>query len=323
MTAMRRLMLAALVLTVSACTATGTADAPKMSTADRLAPLANPALTPRGWSPVQAGTIQISVPASWFIENPGYACGGGVPGMVFGYEQPKLPAGEGCRYPPNVVAITAAPRGPLHHARHVLRNGIKAELGRRGDTRLLRALGMQVQANGPLADRVLGTLTHSPLSVVLHSATSVPRNWRHVTFGGLRLAVPARWTVRHSAWSSCVFNIEPDVLALRNTRAFTASSCPAVAPIARYLAAQPGMVVDAGPKIEPTPANAHCQRRAALRICIDPPPTGSGDTVGHELSLLTAQITAPGWTHPDQIEIGLTGTGLTPARIFDSIQPAH
>jgi hypothetical protein len=52
-----------------------------------------------------------------------------------------------------------------------------------------------------------------------------------------------------------------------------------------------------------------------------PPPPGGGLDPGHELNLLTAQLRVPGQTAIDQIEIGLTGTGITPLEIFDSMKP--
>jgi hypothetical protein len=56
--------------------------------ASRLSPLADVSLTPPGWAPVGLGPIQISVPSSWLIEDPGYACGGGAQGMVFVNQSP-------------------------------------------------------------------------------------------------------------------------------------------------------------------------------------------------------------------------------------------
>jgi hypothetical protein len=70
------------------------------------------------------------------------------------------------------------------------------------------------------------------------------------------------------------------------------------------------------------PADATCLSRHTLRICLDPPPPPVGGfSPGHELNLLTAQVRLPGQTAVDQIEIGLTGTGVTPLDIFDSLKP--
>jgi hypothetical protein len=46
-----------------------------------------------------------------------------------------------------------------------------------------------------------------------------------------------------------------------------------------------------------------------------------GFAAGHEVNLLTAQVTVPNHVTVDQIEIGLTGTGVTPLEIFDSMRP--
>jgi hypothetical protein len=75
--------------------------------------------------------------------------------------------------------------------------------------------------------------------------------------------------------------------------------------------------------VSAAPAGATCLTRNRLRICVDPPPPPSGGfATGHELNLLTAQIRVPGQADLDQIEIGLTGTGVTPLEIFDSMRPA-
>ena len=60
------------------------------------------------------------------------------------------------------------------------------------------SLGVEAQASGPLASRVLGTFTRSPRAVALAGgrAPGVPRSWHRVTFGGVSVAVPAIWPVR-------------------------------------------------------------------------------------------------------------------------------
>jgi hypothetical protein len=84
------------------------------------------------------------------------------------------------------------------------------------------------------------------------------------------------------------------------------------------------MVVSAGPRVGAAPPDATCLTRNTLRICVDPPPSVNGGFVnGQELNLLTAQIAVPGQATTAQIEIGLTGSGLAPLEIFDSVRPAN
>jgi hypothetical protein len=51
-------------------------------------------------------------------------------------------------------------------------------------------------------------------------------------------------------------------------------------------------------------------------------PSSGGFSPGHELNLLTAQVTVPHQAALDQVEIGLTGSGVLPLDVFDSIRPA-
>jgi hypothetical protein len=82
------------------------------------------------------------------------------------------------------------------------------------------------------------------------------------------------------------------------------------------------MVLGSGSQVSRAPVGAKCLRRNGLRICVDPPPSPTGgEESGIELNLLTAQISVPKQSAVDQIEIGLTGTGVTPLQIFDSMRP--
>ncbi|MHB8457902.1 MAG: hypothetical protein ACYDBS_09485, partial [Acidimicrobiales bacterium] len=190
-----------------------------------IAPLADVAATPKGWSPVALGNAQISVPSSWYIESQGNStCGGGiargVTGIVFLGEGALLPSSMGCSRPANVVTLTHAGHRPIPHGRTAIVNGIHVRYGwtRAGPvlTYVERALGMEVTASGPRSRAVLQTITHSPLSVVLGSAVGgTPAGWRTVVFGGLRFAVPSGWqTTRQTWWGGCPFGIAAKVLVL-------------------------------------------------------------------------------------------------------------
>ena len=316
--------LVAVVLTLSAC-----APSPNSRTAVHVAPLPVTSLTPQGWSPVSLGDVQISVPSDWFIEDPEWICGGGVQGMVFINQTPTPPpGGMGCSLPPNVIEMSTAPSTAPSNSHRFVINSIPTAEGsmRSGSTSIevVRALGMDVEASGPLAEQVMATLTHSPLSVVLNSsADSVPPSWQHVVFGGIRFAVPGDWTRRGTSGGDCPGNIEANVLVLSTAQSLSASSCGGPPPeTAVYLAANPGMELGSGPSIQAAPPHATCLTRQGLRICVDPPPSpGGGFVPGQELNLLTAQVKVAGRSALDQIEIGLTGTGVTPLQILDSIRP--
>lgn len=285
-----------------------------------LAPLADPSLTPRGWSPVGIGPIQISVPSAWFPEDfPSPFCGIQPMGVIL-INTPDPSAH--CQRPPNVVAIRTATTTRLENARSMVVNHIPVIEGNitGRSARVLRALGMEVEASGPLAAQVLATLTHSPLSAVLSPLQeAVPADWQPVTFDGLQFAVPADWRIDHTdTTGGCPNNITPNVLVL--SQRTLAPSCLAVLPTVGTLAPQPGMVLSVGPSVRAVPTGADCITRKSLRICIDPtPPSGGGRIPGRAVNLLTAQITVPGQTAKAEIEIGLTGSGLMAKEIFDSL----
>jgi hypothetical protein len=299
--------------------------------ASPVAPRPDLALTPAGWSPVSLGSVQISVPTDWLIEDPGYTCGDGVRGIVFINRSPSPPRpGTGCPAVANSLELrTGAPKTPSASHRAVV-NSIPVTEASTGTgsarTGVVLALGTEVEARGPLRARVLATLTRSPLSVVLDSTvTTVPSGWRRVVFGGLRFAVPGAWSlVRQTTWGGCPYNIEAGLLELSTAQHLSAPGCPPPPETAGYLAARAGMVLDSGPLVTAAPADSTCLSRHTLRICLDPPPPPVGGfSSGHELNLLTAQVRVPGQTAVDQIEIGLTGTGVTPLDIFDSLGPAR
>ena len=294
-----------------------------------IAPLADTSLTPPGWSPLSLGSVQVSVPSTWFVEDPGYTCGDGQQGMVFINQPPMLPNDNGCKLPANVVELSSLPAKLPSGYHQTVINSVPAFTRSTGSGRTLtetvRALGTQVMAKGPLVRRVMATLTHSPLSVVLGSSVnSAPTGWRHVDFGGLSFSVPGLWAVqRVDWWGGCPFNIESGTLLLSTARYLSMPGCPLVPGTAGYLAGRPGMVLFAGPKVPAAPADAKCLTRNRLRICIDPPPPSTGGfSPGHELNLLTAQVTVPHQAIFDQVEIGLTGSGALPLDVFDSIRPA-
>jgi hypothetical protein len=294
-----------------------------------IAPLADTSLTPPGWSPLSLGSVQVSVPSSWLVEDPGYACGDRQQGMVFINEPPVLPNDSACTLPTNVVELSSVTARLSSGYHQVVINSVPASERSSGSgrtrTEAVRALGVQVMAKGPLAVRVMATLTHSPLSVVLGSSvSSTPTGWRHVDFGGLSFSVPRQWALQHVGWwGGCPLNIASGTLLTSSARYLANFGCPVMAPTAGNLAGRPGMVLFAGPKVAIAPVGVKCLTRNRLRICIDPPPPNTGGFgPGRALNLLTAQVTVPHQATLDQVELGLTGSGTLPLDVFDSIRAA-
>lgn len=302
---------------------------PRATSPARIAPLADAALTPPGWSPLGLGPVEVSVPSGWYVEGPGFTCGDGQQGMVFIDEAPVSPKGTSCKFPANVVELRAAPAEPLPGYHRTVINSVPAFERSTGSgaalTEMVRALGTEVIAKGPLAGEVIGTLTHSPLSVVLGSSVSSwPSGWRRMSFGGLSFSVPRQWAVqRVDWWGGCPFNIASNTVLLSTARTQPVLFCPLVQGTAGYLAGRPGLVLFSGPKVPAAPRDANCLTRHTVRICIDPQPTSTGGfSPGHELNLLTAQVNVPHQATVDQVEIGLTGSGVLPLDVFGSLRPA-
>jgi hypothetical protein len=304
------------------------------STSTHVTKLPNTTLTPKGWSPLSVGTVQISVPSTWYVQD-----GGGIPcdyrdtSYVFIDQTPYSPDSEPkCPAPINVVELSAASKIPLPRSRRATLNSIQVTESRSSSpgssrtTEVVRALGMQLLVKGPMAAEVVATLTRSPLSVVIGSSvSSIPAGWQQIHFGGIHFAVPRQWRITQSTSSAgCPFsNIKADVLALSTAQVPSDPSCLDLFESAGSLEAQPGMALESGPQVRRVPVGARCLRRNGLRICVDPPPSPTGAPVAsNELNLLTAQIFVPKQRATDQIEIGLTGRGITPLEIFDSMRPA-
>lgn len=164
----------------------------------------------------------------------------------------------------------------------------------------------------------------STVSCRLVRPSSSPANWRTRTFGGLRFSTPARGPSPTSRATPAAPTPSPH--ASSGCRTPTASTClpaprhrppPDTTPPGRVSSSSPAATCPDPPPTPPVAPGPACAS-ASTR-----PPTSGGLQPGHELSLLTAQVYLPGQRRPDQIEIGLAGSGLQAAQIFDSIAPAR
>lgn len=115
-----------------------------------LAGSTSPRVTPVGWDSFAYGEAQVSFPP-WFLTPPGppvgIASGGACLGAVWGTLVCLLPVGK--------VPTAYAREKPTAI------NGIPVYLGQSGDY-YAPSLGAKVTASGPLAHRIVDTLTRSP-----------------------------------------------------------------------------------------------------------------------------------------------------------------
>lgn len=290
--------------------------------------LADVSASPAGWSSVPLAGVQVSVPDFWPVGQPGRGvCGDFPTGVVFLGMAPKLRT-RGCGHTANAVSLRAARGLTPAGGRQVHIHGltVTVTMDRRTHSETAYVAGMMVTARGPLAARVIGTLTHSPRSVVLgHYRASVPKRWRHVNFGGLSFSVPSPWaTQRESSIGGCPINIERSMLVLSTARTISLPSCMPYSISSGYMAARAGMLVFSGPQVEKSAKwrHAKCRARHGLRVCVNPYRLASGYAATNWPGLLTAEVYLPRHSRPDFVEIGLSGDGRTPLAIFDSLRPA-
>jgi hypothetical protein len=266
--------------------------------------------------PVSFGDVQISVPATWDIT---FGCPTG-PGSVYLGSATK----DFCplEVSVNTVVLATATSASFPSASPGVVNHIPIEWLNPSDTAMqVPSLDASVDATGPLAGEVLGTLTYSPRAVTLApgASPSVPRSWYRVSFGGLSAAVPRSWPVEHQAdWSlgcspiNLSLSEQQVLLSLGTTE--LAPSCPDLSSSNLSLPTyHDGLVIDPGP-YGPIPADASfgpCLHIHRLRVC----PTTT-DAYG----VLVLSIHVPGATRPVAVEIGLAGSGITARTILDSLR---
>ena len=324
---LRALALMVLAVVLAACTSS---TAP--STTTKPLPAVDFSATPAGWVPVANGNVQISVPATWSVLYNVGCPTGLLPGEVL-----VNPVAEFCapeiagRGPKNLVWLTLlAGLGSGYRHRSVI-NGFSVYDDDPG-TYFVPSLRLRVTLSGPLAQRVLHTLSRSPRTVALASgpAPAVP-SWRSVPFAGLRFSVPAVWpTTRTSGaafglGSPCATPgvafpdyVAPSLLTYGVTLdtdlyRLAAPSCPTETPLN-----QPpmnGVQVDSGSRMNFQVAlsfSTRCLHLHGLTVC---PATSPA------YSILVLKVTVPG-SKPVYVSIGLAGNGLIARTILYGLKEA-
>jgi hypothetical protein len=293
-------LIAAVAMTVSLVT-------PAKVTAPMKLPAVDLSATPTGWVPVADGDVQISVPATWWVLYNAGCPTGSPPGEVLVNPVPEFCpgeiAGEG---PKNLVWLTLlAGLGSDYKHRSVI-NGFSVYEDT-PVTYFVPSLRLRVTLSGPLAQRVLRTLSRAPRDVALASgpAPSVPSSWRSVAFAGLRFSVPAGWrTYRWVDVGICSSNdptLGGDMVSLTNgTHLSTACQQPVELPIVR----QPGngvqVDVDPSPLLVTGTFSTNCLSLHGLIVC---PATSPA------YSILVLKVTVPGRSKPVYVSIGQRARG--------------
>jgi hypothetical protein len=285
--------------------------------------------TPSGWAPVPYQRAEISVPPSWLVETPQqHSCAPQPPGLIFAGARPVMPKGTGCRSIASLAWIRPAgfiPQGISHRRPTGLIHGIPVYRLRSGPDSvqyLVPELRVRVGARGPLARRVLATLTWSPLAVVLSRGPAGPvrANWTWYRFGGIGFAAPRSWIVRReNQWATCGTGLVPSSLLLIDaTRPPAALPCPYPAPTAAGEQVQPGLTIVTGKYAAQSVSEdfVRCQVRHGVRICLSSI-TGQG---GFDSGVLFFSAARPHQHAATFFLLGLSGSGTRARAIFGSIR---
>ncbi len=294
-------------------------------------PLSGGPRTPPGWAPVPYRQAQLAVPGLWLVESPRQLwCSGPFHGMIFVGVRPRFPKSMGCHLTASLAWIL--PAGPIPPGIRLRKptaviNGIPVyglPAGPGSVRYLVPELGVRVGARGPLARRVLATLTRSPLSVVLRPgpAGPVPASWIWRRFGGVRFAVPRSWSPqRENQWATCGTGLVPrSLLLIDATRPPAILPCPFPIPTAAAQQAQPGLTVVTGKYAARSVGEdfASCRVRRGAEICLSTV-TGQG---GFYSGVLIFSVSWPHRHPATYFLLGLHGTGALAQAVFDSINVA-
>ena len=313
-----------LALVLDACTSSVSPTTTTVPTTTRPLPVIDLSATPTGWVPVADGDVQISVPATWWVLYNSCPTGSPPGEVLVNPANTYCPAfGQGG--PKNVVWLVSrsyAGFRPSSSDKRSVINGFSVYDDR--GTYFVPSLGLQVTLSGPLAQRVLHTLSRSPRAVALAPgpAPVVPSSWRTVTFAGLRFSVPPAWPVDRSQVTPGLGGIcrTPGVAFLSTMATLSTDARPYVIPKCLQVPAtqQPknGFQVDSGSRTEPQVTlsfSNHCLNLGGLTAC---PATSPA------YSILVLKVTVPGRNKPVYVSIGLAGNGIVARTILYSLRAA-
>jgi hypothetical protein len=287
---------------------------------------------PAGWAPVPYRRAQLSVPGAWLVQSPRqFACGPLPGGMIFAGGRPVVPKGAGCGLTASLAWIRPAghiPRDIGHRRPAAVIHGLPVYRlpGGPGSVQyLVPELGVRAGARGPLARRVLDTLTRSPWSVVRRRgpAGPVPASWIWHRSRGIRFATPPSWGLqREHQWATCGTGLVPRRLLLIDaTRPPARLPCPAPFPTAAAEQARPGLTVVTG-KYAATSVGGDfggCRVRRGVRICLSPV-TGQG---GFSSGVLIFAGSRPHRSPAAFFLLGLSGSGARARAVLGSVMVAR
>ena len=328
---------------VSATTQAGSTSRTSAARSTHSPPAVDLLATPGGWVPVDLGQAQLSVPESFSVVYPNeIECEAPSPigVLIVRPRSPETTGGCPMRRPvrPNLttVYLIAVSRTQMTYGSEPATrvNGVQAYLAFGSPSALgyfVPALGIEAYGYGPLAKRVLDTLTRSPRSVALAAGPvpEVPASWKAVSFSGVQAAVPSSWLITRvsMAVGSCggpapnVSIIEYGTYGGDHAGAVLSSDafpfdviCPFVPPSYSAIPPREGLRIDGGPYAPAVSStSAPCLDLRTLAVC----PAASPP-----YSILRLAVSVPGHSEPVIVSIGLAGGGTVARTILYSLRPA-
>ena len=309
-------------------------------------PVVDLSATPTGWIPVAFGDAQVSVPSDFPIVYPGqgFPCKGALASGLGGLLVDAPPGFTlHCvveRHPTMVflVSVRKPPSVAFVQKKSTMLNGVRVY-------RLLTAvtyvgyyaasLGVEVIAQGPLARRILATLTRSPRAVALASGSTpaVRPDWKTLTYQGLAFAAPAWWPVTRTSYNYGVgdpcntpgvdfFNegVGGGEVVLSTDRFLAGFSCSARRNPGPVYPGD-GVEVDAGSDTlsELAMEGLHL---AFSKHCLDLHGLIACPATSPAYSILVLKVTVSGRDQPVFVSLGLAGNGMVARTILDSLRPA-
>jgi hypothetical protein len=330
---LRALVSVVLALTVAAALVAGAAgwELVAFGTPTQMPRLAGDfSATSAAWVQVAFGKAQLSVPDSWWVLYNSPPClTGSPPGEVFVNPPPGVFHCPAETAPGPATAVKFGPPTSPHstvlgHPEVINGVFVYPYPTRPQSSYLVPSLEVEITVYGPLAQRVLHTLTWSPRSIVLASGSApvVPPSWQSVSFAGLRISVPAGWPVTRTQVTPGLGAIcrqqgvafAGTTVTLSTDRHLLVVFCPRMSPTPQQ--PENGVQVDSGLRTEPTlklSFPAHCLDLHGLSAC---PATSPA------YSILVLRVRVPGRSKPVYVSIGLAGNAMVGRTILYSLRSA-
>jgi hypothetical protein len=305
-------------------------------------PVVDLSATPKGWTPVAYGDAQISVPASWHVLYDSSACLSGSPaGDVYVNPSGGFCSAKGTpKGKTTIMLVSVNPnryQPPTSYGQRLVINGLPVYAlysfvpTPNGGSYLVPSLGVEIEIEGPLATRVVDTLSRSPRIVALASgpAPTVPSSWRSVTFAGLQFSVPADWPMNRTQTTPNLGGSDCQAQSaafFRTVVTLSTDTFPLIIATCLYspptLQSPPDAVqVDSGSRwASSAPVSLSKPPVAFSKHCLDLNGLTACPATSPAYSILVLKVTVPGRSNPVYVSIGLAGNGMVARTILYSLR---